>query len=42
MAQMEEVSKKRWQRRSYTDEFRAGAVRLVVQAEYFPDTRSSG
>jgi transposase len=30
MAQMEEASKKRRQRRSYTDEFRAGAVRLVL------------
>ena len=30
MAQMEEGSKKRRQRRSYTDEFRAGAVRLVL------------
>jgi transposase len=30
MAQMEEGSKKRRQLRSYTDEFRAGAVRLVL------------
>jgi transposase len=30
MTQMEEASKKRRQRRSYTDEFRAGAVRLVL------------
>ena len=30
MAQMEEGSKKRRQRRNYTDEFRAGAVRLVL------------
>ena len=30
MARMENGSKKRRQRRSYTDEFRAGAVRLVL------------
>jgi transposase len=30
MAPMEEASKKRRQRRSYTDEFRAGAVRLIL------------
>jgi len=30
MAPMDEGSKKRRQRRSYTDEFRAGAVRLVL------------
>jgi transposase len=30
MAPMEEASKKRRQRRSYTDDFRAGAARLVL------------
>jgi transposase len=30
MAPMEEASKKRRQRRSYTDEFRMGAVRLIL------------